>query len=96
MEQAGCIVLKNLTTFIQTDIKEVKEQQQHFNKASDTYDLALNKNAQANKNRSAEMIDAANNLSATATCFRHMALDYVYALDTVQAKKMHEILSTVI
>lgn len=96
MDQAGCIIVKNLTTFIQTDIREVKEQQQHFNKASETYDIALNKNSQANKNRPTDVMDAANNLSASATCFRHMALDYVYALDTVQARKMHEILTTVI
>lgn len=96
MDQTGCIVLKNFTTFIKTDINEVKEQQQYFNKASETYDIALNKNAQANRNRPAEVIDAANNLSASASYFRHMALDYVYALNTVQARKTHEILSTVI
>lgn len=95
LDQASCIVLKNITTFIKTDIKEVKEQQQHFNKASDTYDSALNKNAQANKSRPAEANDAVNTLSASASYFRHMALDYVYALNTVQARKMHEILSTV-
>lgn len=95
LDQASCIVLKNITTFIKTDIKEVKEQQQHFSKASDTYDSALNKNAQANKSRPTEANDAVNTLSASASYFRHMALDYVYALNTVQARKMHEILSTV-
>lgn len=95
LDQASCIILKNVTTFVKTDIKEVKEQQQHFNKASDTYDSALNKNAQANKSRPAEVNDAVNTLSASASYFRHMALDYVYALNTVQARKMHEILSTV-
>lgn len=95
LDQASCIILKNITSFIKTEIKGVKEQRSHFTKVSETYDTASNKNAQANKNRLVDVNDAVNTLSASSSCFRHMALDYVYALTTLQSRKMHEILSTV-
>lgn len=95
LDQASCIVLKNITSFIKTEIKGAKEHRVHFSKVSETYDAALSRNAQANKNRLVEVNDAVNTLSAASSCFRHMSLDYVYALTTLQSKKMHEILSTV-
>lgn len=42
-----------------------------------------------------EMEEAQNLLSATRSCFRHTALDHVYAISVIQAKKRHEILGTV-
>lgn len=96
LDQASCIILKNLTSFIKNDIKGVKEHRTHFSKVSETYDAALIRNAQANKNRQVEVNDAVNTLSASSSCFRHIALDYVYTLTSVQSKKMHEILSTVV
>lgn len=95
LDQASCIILKNLTSFIKTEIKGVKEHRTHFSKVSETYDAAVIRNAQANKNRSVEVNDAVNTLSASTSCFRHIALDYVYTLTSLQSKKMHEILSTV-
>lgn len=95
LDQASCIILKNLTSFIKTEIKGVKETRTHFCKVSETYDAAITKNAQANKNRLVEVNDAVNTLSASSSCFRHIALDYVYSLTSLQSKKMHEILSTV-
>lgn len=95
LDQASCIILKNITSFLKGEVKSVKEQRTHFLKVSETYDAALTRNAQANKNRSVDVHDAVNHLSASSSCFRHMALDYVYALTTLQSKKMHEILSTV-
>ena len=94
LDQASCIVLKNITSFIKTEIKGVKEHRTHFSKVSETYDAALNRNAQANKNRPLEVNDAENTLSASSSCFRHIALDYVYTLTSLQSKKMHDILST--
>lgn len=95
LDQASCIVLKNITSFIKNEIKGVKEHRVHFTKVSETYDAALVRNAQANKNRTVEVNDAVNTLSASSSCFRHIALDYVYSLTSLQTKKMHEILSTV-
>lgn len=95
LDQASFIILKNLTALIKTDIKGVKDQRTYFMKASETYDAALTRNAQANKNKPVDVSDAVNQLSASSSCFRHMALDYVSAITALQSKKMHEILSTV-
>ncbi|XP_031625900.1 arf-GAP with coiled-coil, ANK repeat and PH domain-containing protein 2 [Contarinia nasturtii] len=96
LDQASCIILKNLTSFVKSDVKNVKETRAHFCKVSETYDAALVRNAQANKNRSIEVSDAVNTLSASSSCFKHIALDYVYSLTSIQSKKMHEILSTLL
>lgn len=96
LDQASCIILKNITSFIKTEIKGVKEHRTHFSKVSETYDAALTRNAQANKNRPVEVNDAENTLSASSSCFRHIALDYVYTLTSLQSKKMHDILSTLL
>lgn len=96
LDQASCIILKNITSFIKTEIKGVKEHRTHFTKVSETYDAALTRNAQANKNRPLEVNDAENTLSASSSCFRHIALDYVYTLTSLQSKKMHDILSTLL
>lgn len=96
LDQASCIILKNITSFIKTEIKGVKEHRTHFSKVSETYDAALTRNAQANKNKPLEVSDAENTLSASSSCFRHIALDYVYTLTSLQSKKMHDILSTLL
>lgn len=96
LDQASCIILKNITSFVKTEIKGVKEHRTHFTKVSETYDAALTRNAQANKNRPLEVNDAENTLSASSSCFRHIALDYVYTLTSLQSKKMHDILSTLL
>lgn len=96
LDQASCIILKNITSFVKTEIKGVKEHRTHFTKVSETYDAALTRNAQANKNRPLEVNDAENTLSASSSCFRHIALDYVYTLSSLQSKKMHDILSTLL
>lgn len=95
LDQASCIVLKNITSFLKNEIKGVKDHRAHFSKVSETYDASLVRNAQANKNRSVEVNDAVNTLAASSSCFRHIALDYVYSLTSLQSKKMHEILTTV-
>lgn len=95
LDQASRTVLKNLTSFIKNDIKEVKEYKNLFAKVSESFDKALAQNAQANKNRSQEVTEAVNILSATTSCFRHTSLDYVNKLTMLQSKKVPEILSTV-
>lgn len=95
LDQASRTILKNITTFLKNDIKEVKEYKQIFIKTSENYDTALTKNAQVNKNRPQEIMEAVNGLSAASSSFRHNALDYVNLLTILQSKKMPEILSTV-
>lgn len=95
MDQASRTILRTITTFLKNDIREVKEYKNIFVKASESYDVALTRNAQVNKNRPQEVTEVANILSATSSGFRHTALDYVNLLTLLQSKKMPEILSTV-
>lgn len=49
----------------------------------------------ANKNRPQEITESDNYLLAVRSCFRHIALDYVKSLTTLQSRKKPEILATV-
>lgn len=95
LDQASRTILKNITTFIKTDVKEVKEYKQIFIKTSEIYDTALTRNANVDRNRPQDVMEAVNGLSSAAKSFRHNAVDYVNRLTILQAKKMPEILSTV-
>ena len=73
----------------------MKESRHYFEKISTDLDGALLRNSQIQKSRTAEAEDMQNVLAATRSCFRHTALDYVHSISLVQAKKRHEVLSTV-
>ncbi|KAI9581162.1 hypothetical protein GQX74_011702 [Glossina fuscipes] len=96
LDQATRTVLKNLSVFVKDDINQVKDYKGHFLKVSEGYDNALIKNAQASKNRTQEVQEAANILSATKSCFQHTALDYVNYITLVQSRKVPSILSTLL
>lgn len=96
LDQASRIIMKNLTAFVKNDIKKVKESHAEFDKISNLLDSALSRNSQATKSKPAEMEEAQNLLSATQSCFRHTALDHVYAISVIQAKKRHEVLGTLL
>uniref|UniRef100_A0A1B0D1X4 Uncharacterized protein n=1 Tax=Phlebotomus papatasi TaxID=29031 RepID=A0A1B0D1X4_PHLPP len=96
LDQASRTVLKNLTSFIKSEIKEVKDYKNLFLKVSENLDGALQKNAQVNKNKPTDVQETENYLSATKSCFQHTALDYVNILTMLQAKKKPEILSTLL
>uniref|UniRef100_A0A6B2E9M9 Putative gtpase activating protein n=1 Tax=Phlebotomus kandelakii TaxID=1109342 RepID=A0A6B2E9M9_9DIPT len=96
LDQASRTVLKNLTSFIKSEIKEVKDYKNLFLKVSENLDGALQKNAQVNKNKPTDVQETENFLSATRSCFQHTALDYVNILTMLQAKKKPEILSTLL
>ncbi|XP_059615739.1 arf-GAP with coiled-coil, ANK repeat and PH domain-containing protein 2 [Phlebotomus argentipes] len=96
LDQASRTVLKNLTSFIKSEIKEVKDYKNLFLKVSENLDGALQKNAQVNKNKPTDVQETENYLSATRSCFQHTALDYVNILTMLQAKKKPEILSTLL
>lgn len=74
----------------------MKEARHYFEKISGDLDIALNRNAQVPKNRPAEYEETSNILSATRSCFRHTALDYVHDLTILQAKKRHDIMSSLV
>lgn len=82
--------------FACSDIKEVKDDKNLFQKVSENLDGALNKNAQVNKNKPTDVMETENFLSATKSCFHHTALDYVNALTMLQARKKPEVLSTLL
>ncbi|XP_053694180.1 arf-GAP with coiled-coil, ANK repeat and PH domain-containing protein 2 isoform X2 [Sabethes cyaneus] len=96
LDQANRTVLKNLTSFLKKDVKEVKDYKQIFTKVSENLDTAVYKNAQVNKNRPVDIVEAENLLSATKSCFNHAALDYVNYITMLQNRKRHEILSTLL
>lgn len=77
------------------DIKGVRESRHYFEKISGDLDGALSRNSQAPRSRPAEAEEAQNLLCATRSCFRHTALDHVYCLSLLQAKKKPEVLGTV-
>lgn len=74
----------------------MKETRHYFEKISGDLDIALNRNAQVQKNRPVEYEETSNILSATRSCFRHTALDYVHVLTKLQAHKRHEILGSLL
>jgi Arf-GAP with coiled-coil, ANK repeat and PH domain-containing protein len=96
LDQQFQICVKNLSTFLKKDIKEVKECKNLFTKVSDNLDLALNKNSQANKNRTQEVLETENFLSATRSCFHHTSIDYINHITLLQCKKQPEVLSTLL
>ncbi|XP_076647370.1 centaurin beta 1A [Halictus rubicundus] len=96
LDQASRTVIKDLNSFIKSDIKRVKESRHYFEKISTDLDIALNKNSQVPKSRPAEYEETSNILSATRSCFRHTALDYIHSLTMIQARKRHEILGTLL
>ncbi|EZA47962.1 hypothetical protein DMN91_012484 [Ooceraea biroi] len=96
IDQASRTVMKDLNNFIKSDIKRVKESRHYFERISGDLDIALNRNSQVPKSRPAEYEETSNILSATRSCFRHTALDYIHALTMLQARKRHEVLGTLL
>ncbi|XP_076180619.1 centaurin beta 1A [Ptiloglossa arizonensis] len=96
LDQASRTVVKDLNSFIKSDIKRVKESRHYFEKISADLDIALNRNSQVSKSRPAEYEETSNILSATRSCFQHTALDYIHSLTMIQARKRHEILGTLL
>ncbi|XP_036141312.1 arf-GAP with coiled-coil, ANK repeat and PH domain-containing protein 2 isoform X3 [Monomorium pharaonis] len=96
LDQASRTVMKDLNNFIKNDIKRAKETRYYFERISSDLDIALNRNSQIPKSRPVEYEEASNILSATRSCFRHTALDYIHALTMLQAHKRHEILGTLL
>ncbi|XP_058818210.1 arf-GAP with coiled-coil, ANK repeat and PH domain-containing protein 2 [Topomyia yanbarensis] len=96
LDQANRTVLKNLTSFLKKDVKEVKDYKQIFTKVSENLDAAVYKNSQVSKNRAVDIVEAENLLSATKSCFNHASLDYVNYITMLQNRKRHEILSTLL
>jgi len=94
IDQANKSIIKNLTTFLREDMKQMKETKGYFNKISNDLDSALSKNAAASKSRPGELEDASNLLTATRSCFRYTGMDYVYQISMLQDRKRHVVLDS--
>ncbi|KAF6209976.1 hypothetical protein GE061_015731 [Apolygus lucorum] len=87
LDQASRTILTTISNFVKEDVKGVWDSRQHFDKVSSEFDGAVSKHAQAPKNKPLEIEQATGILQATATCFRHTAMDHVYALSMLQSKQ---------
>lgn len=84
------------TSLPHSDLKGVKDYRNLFQKYSENLDTALNKNAQVNKNKPTDVVEAENFLAASRSCFQHTTLDYVNSLTMMQAKKKPDLLCTLL
>ena len=96
VEQAHRAVGKGLATFLRNDFKPMKDTKGYFNKLSQDLDSALYKNAAVSKSKVVDVEEATNMLTATQSCFNYTALDYVYLMTMLQAKKRHEIVDALL
>uniref|UniRef100_A0A4W5JRS4 Arf-GAP with coiled-coil, ANK repeat and PH domain-containing protein n=1 Tax=Hucho hucho TaxID=62062 RepID=A0A4W5JRS4_9TELE len=78
------------------DLRKFKEAKKQFDKVSEEKEAALNKNAQAPRNKQHEVEEASNILTATRKCFRHIVLDYVLQINVLQSKRRSEILKSML
>uniref|UniRef100_A0A4W5JSP3 Arf-GAP with coiled-coil, ANK repeat and PH domain-containing protein n=1 Tax=Hucho hucho TaxID=62062 RepID=A0A4W5JSP3_9TELE len=95
-DQAQRSIKTQLLTFVKEDLRKFKEAKKQFDKVSEEKEAALNKNAQAPRNKQHEVEEASNILTATRKCFRHIVLDYVLQINVLQSKRRSEILKSML
>ncbi|KAL4608151.1 arf-GAP with coiled-coil, ANK repeat and PH domain-containing protein 2-like [Arapaima gigas] len=95
-DQAQRSIKSQLQAFVKEDLRKFKDAKKQFDKVSEEKEAALAKNAQAPRNKPHEVEEAANMLTATRKCFRHLALDYVLQINVLQSKRRSEILKSML
>ncbi|XP_064808642.1 arf-GAP with coiled-coil, ANK repeat and PH domain-containing protein 2-like isoform X2 [Oncorhynchus masou masou] len=95
-DQAQRSIKTQLLSFVKEDLRKFKEAKKQFDKVSEEKEAALNKNAQAPRNKQHEVEEATNILTATRKCFRHIVLDYVLQINVLQSKRRSEILKSML
>ncbi|XP_042311918.1 arf-GAP with coiled-coil, ANK repeat and PH domain-containing protein 2 isoform X3 [Sceloporus undulatus] len=95
-DQTQRSIKAQLQMFVKEDIRKFKEAKKQFEKVSEEKETALAKNAQVPRNKQHEVEEAANILTATRKCFRHVALDYVLQINVLQSKRRSEILKSML
>ncbi|KAJ7324539.1 hypothetical protein JRQ81_017559 [Phrynocephalus forsythii] len=93
-DQTQRSIKAQLQMFVKEDIRKFKDAKKQFEKVSEEKENALAKNAQVPRNKQHEIEEAANILTATRKCFRHIALDYVLQINVLQSKRRSEILKS--
>ncbi|XP_052013756.1 arf-GAP with coiled-coil, ANK repeat and PH domain-containing protein 2 isoform X2 [Apodemus sylvaticus] len=95
-DQTQRSIKAQLQNFVKEDLRKFKDAKKQFEKVSEEKENALVKNAQAQRNKQHEVEEAANILTATRKCFRHIALDYVLQINVLQSKRRSEILKSML
>ncbi|XP_078246410.1 arf-GAP with coiled-coil, ANK repeat and PH domain-containing protein 2 isoform X1 [Pogona vitticeps] len=95
-DQTQRSIKAQLQMFVKEDIRKFKDAKKQFEKVSEEKENALAKNAQVPRNKQHEIEEAANILTATRKCFRHIALDYVLQINVLQSKRRSEILKSML
>ncbi|XP_044277079.1 arf-GAP with coiled-coil, ANK repeat and PH domain-containing protein 2 isoform X1 [Varanus komodoensis] len=95
-DQTQRSIKAQLQMFVKEDIRKFKDAKKQFEKVSEEKENALAKNAQVPRTKQHEVEEAANILTATRKCFRHIALDYVLQINVLQSKRRSEILKSML
>lgn len=95
-DQTQRSIKAQLQNFVKEDLRKFKDAKKQFEKVSEEKENALVKNAQVQRNKQHEFEEAANILTATRKCFRHIALDYVLQINVLQSKRRSEILKSML
>nr|XP_034370711.1 arf-GAP with coiled-coil, ANK repeat and PH domain-containing protein 2 isoform X4 [Arvicanthis niloticus] len=95
-DQTQRSIKAQLQNFVKEDLRKFKDAKKQFEKVSEEKENALVKNAQVQRNKQHEVEEAANILTATRKCFRHIALDYVLQINVLQSKRRSEILKSML
>ncbi|EDV24197.1 uncharacterized protein TRIADDRAFT_57442 [Trichoplax adhaerens] len=69
-----------MQNYIKEDIKRVRDYKKSFDKISDEFDTAINRNASAQKIKTIEVEEAEQNFKSTRSWFSHIAFEYCYNL----------------
>ncbi|RDD39577.1 Arf-GAP with coiled-coil, ANK repeat and PH domain-containing protein 2 [Trichoplax sp. H2] len=83
-----------MQNYIKEDIKRVRDYKKSFDKISDEFDTAINRNASAQKMKTIEVEEAEQNFKSTRSWFSHIAFEYCYNLNIFQAKKRLDVLNS--
>ncbi|GAB1300185.1 Arf-GAP with coiled-coil, ANK repeat and PH domain-containing protein 2 [Apodemus speciosus] len=96
-DQTQRSIKAQLQNFVKEDLRKFKDAKKQFEKVSEEKENALVKNAQVQRNKQHEVEEAANILTATRKCFRHIAPRLRPAeINVLQSKRRSEILKSML
>ncbi|KAK3866722.1 hypothetical protein Pcinc_027760 [Petrolisthes cinctipes] len=96
VDQAARAITKNLSSFIKSELRPVKDLRHYFEKVSGEMDNVLQRSSGMSRSRHQDTQDMSNLIIATRRAFRHTAVDYVHALSVAQGKKKHEVVDALL
>ncbi|XP_064415428.1 arf-GAP with coiled-coil, ANK repeat and PH domain-containing protein 2 isoform X2 [Latimeria chalumnae] len=84
-----------LQNFIAQEIHKLHEMRKQFCRISEDVETAAVRNAAASRHKPQEAEAASHILLATRKCFRHLALDYILQINTLQTQQKFKLLNTI-